>query len=91
MNKLLFIFLTGTLISFGQTLSVGPNSSININSNSSLSVDGLELAPNEAYTISGPNTLDRSNVPGIICAQGGINPLRLFFPIAFCSLVIEPI
>ena len=55
MNKLLFIFLTGTLISFGQTLSVGPNSSININSSSSLSVDGLELAPNEAYTISGPN------------------------------------
>ena len=52
---LLFIFLTGTLISFGQTLSVGPNSFININSNSSLSVDGLELAPNEAYTISGPN------------------------------------
>ena len=57
MNKLLFIFLTGTSMSFGQTLSVGSNSSININSNSSLSVDGLELAPNEAYTISGPNTL----------------------------------
>ena len=46
MNNLLFVFLTGTLISFGQTLYVGPNSSININSSSSLSVDGLELAPN---------------------------------------------
>ena len=66
MNKLLFIFLTGTSMSFGQTLSVGSNSSININSNSSLSVDGLELAPNEAYTISGPNTLDRSNTPVVV-------------------------
>ena len=66
MGKLLFIFLTSSLISFSQTLSVGSNSSIYINSNSSLSVDGLELAPNEAYTISGPNTLDRSNVPVVV-------------------------
>ena len=73
MNKLLFIFLTGTLMSFSQTLSVGPNSSININSNSSLSVDGLELAPNEAYTISGPNTLDRSNVPVVVGDNTSIN------------------
>ena len=73
MNKLLFIFLTGTLMSFSQTLSVGPNSSININSNSSLSVDGLELAPNEAYTISGPNTLDRSNVPIVVGDNTSIN------------------
>jgi hypothetical protein len=63
MKHFLFIFLTGTLMSFGQPLSLGSNSSIYINSNSSLSVDGLELAPNEAYTILGPNTLDRSNSP----------------------------
>jgi hypothetical protein len=61
MIRFILTFTIGTLMSFGQTLSVGPNSSININSNSSLSIDGLELAPNEAYTISGPNTLDRSN------------------------------
>jgi hypothetical protein len=63
---LLFIFLTGSLMSFGQTLSIASNSSISIASSSSLSVDGLELAPNEAYTISGPNTLDRSNVPVVV-------------------------
>jgi hypothetical protein len=73
MNDFLFVFLTGTLISLGQTLSVGPNSSININSNSSLSVDGLELAPNEAYTISGPNTIDRSNVPIVVGDNTSIN------------------
>ena len=73
MNNLLFVFLTGTLISFGQTLYVGPNSSININSSSSLSVDGLELAPNEAYTISGPNTIDRSNGPIVVGDNTSIN------------------
>ena len=73
MNKLLFIFLTGSLMSHSQTLSVGSNSSIYINSNSSLSVDGLELAPNEAYTISGPNTLDRSNVPIVVGDNTSVN------------------
>ena len=73
MSKLLFIFLCGSLMSFGQTLSVGSNSSIVIDSNSSLSVDGLELAPNEAYTISGPNTLDRSNVPVVVGDNTSVN------------------
>ena len=73
MNNFLFCFLTGTLISFGQTLSVGPNSSININFNSSVSIDGLELAPNEAYTISGPNIIDRSNVPIVVGDNTSIN------------------
>ena len=73
MNKLLFIFLTGTLMSFGQTLSISSNSSISIASNSSISVDGLELAPSEAYTISGPNTLDRSNLPVVVGDNTSIN------------------
>ena len=73
MNNFLFCFLTGTLISFGQTLSLGPNSSIKINSNSSVSIDGLELAPNEAYTISGPNIIDRSNVPIVVGDNTSIN------------------
>ena len=60
-------------MSHSQTLSVGSNSSIYINSNSSLSVDGLELAPNEAYTISGPNTLDRSNIPVVVGDNTSIN------------------
>jgi hypothetical protein len=73
MSKLLFIFLTSSLISFSQTLSVASNSSISIASNSSISVDGLELAPSEAYTISGPNTLDRSNVPIVVGDNTSIN------------------
>ena len=73
MFKCFFFLFAGTLISFGQTLFVGSNSSISINSNSSLSVDGLELAPNDTYTISGPNTLDRSNVPVVVGENTSIN------------------
>ena len=73
MKHFLFIFLCGSLMSHSQTLSVGSNSSIYINSNSSLSVDGLELAPNEAYTISGPNTIERSNTPVEVGDNSSIN------------------
>ena len=66
MRKLQLAFLLASSFSFSQTLTLSENSSIVIDSNSSLSVDGLELAPNEAYTISGPNTLDRSNTPVVV-------------------------
>ena len=72
MKHFLFIFLCGSLMSHGQTLSVGSNSSIYINSNSSLSVDGLELAPNEAYTL-GPNAIERSNSPVEVGDNSSIN------------------
>jgi len=66
MRKLQLAFLLASSFSFSQTLTLSENSSIVIDSNSSLSVDGLELAPSEAYTISGPNTLDRSNTPVVV-------------------------
>ena len=66
MIRFILTFTIGTLMSFGQTLSIASNSSISIASSSSISVDGLELAPSEAYTISGPNTLDRSNTPVVV-------------------------
>ena len=73
MRKLQLAFLLASSFSFSQTLTLSENSSIVIDSNSSLSVDGLELAPNEAYTISGPNTLDRSNVPIVVGDNTSIN------------------
>ena len=73
MRKLQLAFLLASSFSFSQTLTLSENSSIVIDSNSSLSVDGLELAPNEAYTISGPNTLDRSNVPIVVGDNSSIN------------------
>ena len=72
MKHFLFIFLCGFLMSHSQTLSVGSNSSIYINSNSSLSVDGLELAPSAAYTL-GPNAIERSNSPVEVGDNSSIN------------------
>ena len=74
MKKLLLLsaLLTSTF-SFSQTLMVLEGSTISINNNSSISVDGLELAPNEAYTISGPNIIDRSNVPIVVGDNTSIN------------------
>jgi hypothetical protein len=72
-RKLQLAFLLASSFSFSQTLTLSENSSIVIDSNSSLSVDGLELAPNEAYTISGPNTLDRSNTPVEVGDNSSIN------------------
>ena len=73
MIRFILTFTIGTLMSFGQTLSIASNSSISIASNSSISVDGLELAPSEAYTISGPNTLDRFNSPVEVGDNSSIN------------------
>lgn len=73
MRKLQLAFLLASSFSFSQTLTLSENSSIVIDSNSSLSVDGLELAPNEAYTISGPNTLGRSNIPVVVGDNTSIN------------------
>lgn len=58
---------------FGQTLSVSSGSSISINSGSTISVDGLELAPSTTYTISGPNTINRSNTPVAVGSNTSIN------------------
>ena len=73
MRKLQLAFLLASSFSFSQTLTLSENSSIVIDSNSSLSVDGLELAPNEAYTISGPNTIERSNTPVEVGDNSSIN------------------
>ena len=65
--------MTGTLVCFSQSLTVFDGSSISISPNSSVSVDGLELAPSEAYTFSGPNAIERSNSPVEVGESTSIN------------------
>ena len=74
MKKLLL--LTALLIcglGVSQTLTVADGSSITINTNSSISVDGLELAPTAAYTIAGPNAFDRTSTPIVVGDNSSIN------------------
>ena len=59
MVKAIILFLFFTLSGYGQTFFLSPDSSLFINANHSVSFDGLELAPNSAYFIPGPNTIDR--------------------------------
>lgn len=63
MSKLLYVLLLSTSFCFGQTLSIESGSFISINSNSSISIDELELSPSVAHTISGPNSIARSSTP----------------------------
>ena len=73
MFKTIVTFLLFCLVSYGQTFSLGPESSLFIESNSSVSFDGLELAPNSSHLISGPNTIDRSPVPVVVGDNSSIN------------------
>ena len=73
MLKAIVTFLIFSLVSYGQTFSLGPESSLFIESNSSVSFDGLELAPNSAHLIAGPNTIDRSSVPLVVGDNASIS------------------
>ena len=63
MCKLIYALLLATSFCFSQTLSIESDNFVSINSNSSISVDGLELSPNVAHTIAGPNSIARSSTP----------------------------
>ena len=74
MKKLLL--LSALLIcgfGFSQTLTVVDGSSISIDANSSVTIDGLELAPSATYTIAGPNAFDRTSTPIIVGDNSSIN------------------
>lgn len=73
MFKTIVAFLIFSLVSYGQIISLGPESSLFIESNSSVSFDGLELAPNIAHAIAGPNTIDRSSAPVVDGDNSSIN------------------
>ena len=45
---------------FSQILTVNSGSSVSISSGSSITLDGLEIAPDDAYVISGANDVSRS-------------------------------
>ena len=58
---------------FSQTLTVVDGSSISIDANSSVTIDGLELAPSANYTIAGPNAFDRTSTPIVVGDNSSIN------------------
>ena len=74
MKKLLLLSaLLICVFGVSQTLTVADGSSITINTNSSISVDGLQLAPTATYTIAGPNAFDRTSTPIVVGDNSSIN------------------
>ena len=65
MNKRLLTLL-GLFVSpfiFSQILTVDSGSSVSIASGSSVTLGGLEIAPDDTYVISGDNTISRASTP----------------------------
>ena len=63
MKKRLLLLL-GLFVSpflFSQILTVNSSASVSIASGSSISLDGLEIAPSDTYVISGVNNISRSS------------------------------
>ena len=57
---ILFSILFTSTVLFSQILTVNHGSSVSISSGSSITLDGLEIAPADTYTISGANDISRS-------------------------------
>jgi len=73
MYRLIFIFLIVTSFCFSQTLTVTDGNSISIDASSSVTIDGLKLAPSANYTIAGPNAFDRTSTPIVVGSNSSIN------------------
>ena len=73
MVKVIILFLFFTVFGYGQTFFLSPDSSLFINANHSVSFDGLELAPNSAYFIPGPNTIDRFSAAVVVGDNSSIS------------------
>ena len=83
--KLLFS-LFGLLICpfvFGQILTVNTGSSVSVSSGSSITLDGLEIAPADTYVISGANDVSRSITSAT--AGGNNSILRVYNTSALLS------
>ena len=60
------LFLLGLFVSpllFSQILTVNSGSSVSIASGSSVTLGGLEIAPDDTYVISGDNAISRASTP----------------------------
>lgn len=78
--KMKFILLITLIpfLCFSQTISINTGGFINIESNSSFSIGGLELAPTNSYVISGPNVISFDSTPITVGDYSSINRVYNF-------------
>ena len=70
---LLFFGLFICPILFSQILTVNAGSSVSIASGSSVTLDGLEIAPNDTYVISGANDVTRSATAATAASNSSVS------------------
>ena len=58
---------------FSQILTIAEGSSISIEPNSSITVDGLQITPSTDYTLTGPNAFERTSAPIVIGDNSSID------------------
>ena len=70
---------------FSQILTVNSTSSVSISSGSSITLDGLEIAPDDPYVISGANDVSRSST----AATAGTNSSVSRVYSSFASYIVK--
>lgn len=72
-KSLIVLFITFTTLLFSQNLTIADGRSVNINTNASLNINGLELTPSTAFTLVGNTQIDRSSVAITSGSNSSIN------------------
>ena len=58
---------------FSQILTVNTGSSVSVSSDSSITLDGLEIAPDDTYVISGANDVSRSSTAATVGTNNSVS------------------
>jgi hypothetical protein len=70
---ILFSILFTSTVLFSQILTVNDGSSVSISSGSSITLDGLDIAPADTYVISGANDVSRSATAAIAGSNSSVS------------------
>ena len=76
--KFILLITLIPFLCFSQTISINTGGSINIESNSSFFIDGLELTPTNPYVITGPNAISLDSSPITVGDNSSINRVYNF-------------
>lgn len=66
MKKLLLLAFIIGYVGFGQEIRIGSNSTITIDANSSINIEGIKLTPSTSYVLAANNTISHSNAPIVV-------------------------
>jgi hypothetical protein len=72
-KSLIVVFIFFSTLLFSQNLTIADGRSVNINSDVSININGLELTPSSTFSIVGTNQIDRSSAAITSGSDSSIN------------------